>query len=572
MAFTSADWAINYTAKTVTNDDSGTGNNVPAVFGDKTYVGPILEFFQWLATEFAATGQMDDEYSIESQTPTVYQWLNGWTFGHADDYKYLEGGSIVDPAGSGTATADSLWANLYSIGTQEIGTLLYMIQDDAEVTPWWITGNIDILVLVKDTGSWIQSDDTAGSPTNGGLWIFAREFGDTYDHNFTNLSGGGRNPIGINTAADGNNISGELYLSVASSTNFTVGKFVEGGTSGAVGKIAKVVSNDIYLNAVRGGPFVISETIIEYDDRELQTALDGSTTNDGATPFTNVVAGYTDITDTFGDIDRDLNNGDGLQPYKAEIDCATRPLTEVYEWLKYLVRYGSTGGTYTVNGDDGQEYRSAIEGTYSEVKVAPFGTLAGTTYYGARGIWVTNYAAADFVLIDADGDTQSPPNYQKVICSHVDLTGAVLGGGSVTIFVAELTAGNIYKDRYTISSVTSDSVIATAAIDINKTPQSGVLRRGDFRYGYTGFNDTAFTGVTPDPTGESGAFYVPLLDLTAGEVTALTEQSDNIIYNAPIDVRTVVRRYGTKPYTADTTFTVAGLSFSPILANDPQAT
>jgi hypothetical protein len=427
-------------------------------------------------------------------------------------------------------------------------------------------------VLVKDTGAWIQSDDTSGTPTNGGLWIFAREFGDTFDHNFADLSGGGRNPIGINTAADGNNISGELYLSVTSSTNFTVGKFVEGGTSGAVGKIAKVVSNDIYLNAVRGGPFVISETIIEYDDRELQTALDGSTTNSGVTAFTNVVAGYSDITDTFGNINRDLNNGDGLQPYKVEIDCATRTMSQVYEWLKYMVRYGSVGGTYTVNADDGQEYRSCIEGTYAEVKVAPFGTLAGTTFYGARGVWVTNYAAADFVLIDADGDTQAPPNYQKVIATHADLTGAILGGGSVTIFVAELTAGNIYKDRYTISSTTADSIVATAAVDINKTPQSGTLRVGDVRYGYTGFNDTAFTGVSPDPSSATGAFYVPLLDLTAGEVTALTEQSDNIIYNTEISVRTVVRRYGTKPYTADTTFTVSGLSFSPILANDPQAT
>ena len=50
MAFSSSHWTINYTTKTVTNNDSGTGNNIPSVFGDKTYVGPILEFFQWLAT------------------------------------------------------------------------------------------------------------------------------------------------------------------------------------------------------------------------------------------------------------------------------------------------------------------------------------------------------------------------------------------------------------------------------------------------------------------------------------------------------------------------------------------
>ena len=86
MAFSSADWTINYTLKTVTNNDSGTGNNLPSALGNNSKVGPILEFFQWLATEFANTAQMDDDYPIESQTPTVFKWLNGWTFGHADVY------------------------------------------------------------------------------------------------------------------------------------------------------------------------------------------------------------------------------------------------------------------------------------------------------------------------------------------------------------------------------------------------------------------------------------------------------------------------------------------------------
>ena len=197
MAFDSADWAIDYDAKTVTNDDSAVGNNLPSVHGDKAHVGTVLDFFKWLATEFAATGQMDDDYPIESQTPMVYKWLNGWTFGHTNDYKYLEGGSIVDPAGSGSANADSLWSNIYSIGSLTTGTQLYLVQADAEVTPWWISGHIDILVKVKNNGAWIQSVNTAGVLTNGAIWIYAREFGEFYDHGFADLAAGGRNPIGI---------------------------------------------------------------------------------------------------------------------------------------------------------------------------------------------------------------------------------------------------------------------------------------------------------------------------------------------------------------------------------------
>ena len=137
------------------------------------------------------------------------------------------------------------------------------------------------------------------------------------------------------------------------------------------------------------------------------------------------------------------------------------------------------------------------------------------------------------------------------------------------MFVAEHSGGTIIKNQYTIDSVTSNSITATASIDINKTPQSGVLRVGDTQYAYTAFSSDTFTGVTPDPSGETGDFYVPLLDVTAD---ATSELSDNIIYSSPISVKTVVRKYGYKPYTQDTTFGSTGLTFSPILTDDPQAT
>ncbi len=482
MAFNSSHWTIDYSAKTVTNNDSGTGSNIPSVTGNKNYVGSALAFFQWLATEFASSAQMDDTYPIESQTPTVYKWLNGWTFGHAEDVRYLEGGSFEDPAGSGTATADTLWANIYSIGTQVAGTQLYVIQNDAEIPVYWDTDNIDLIIKVKDAGSWIQSVDTSGTLTDGGLWVYAREFGDEYDHGFANLSGGGRNPIGINTADDGSNNTAE-------------------GT----------------------------------------------------------VSGYNDISITFGTISRDLNNGNGAVNYDVEIDCASRPMTEVYEYLKYVTRYGET--TLQLNGDDGQEYRSANEGVYLDVKKAPFGTIAGGTVYGARGVWFTNYASADFVLIDASGTTQSPPNYQKVNCNHSSLVGC-------NVFVAEQSGGVAIKNQYTIDSTTSNSITMTTSINANKAPQSGTVKVGDAKYTYSSFSGAVLSGVSPDPSGETGSAYIPLLDVTAD---ATTELSDNIIYTGDIDVITSVRKYGFKPYDVTTTFGSTGLTFSPILSNDPQA-
>lgn len=475
MAFNSADWTINYVAKTVTNNDSGTGSNVPAVTGNQTYVGTCLAFFQWLATTFAASAQMDDSYPIVSDTPTVYKWQQSWAFGHADDTKYLSGGDFTSSDGL------DQWNSVFTIGAPTAGTQIYLIQNDTEVTPWWDTDNIDILVKVKTAGTWIQSVDKTGVLADGGIWLYTRKFGDKFNHGFVDLVNG-RAPIGLDTSVDADNQTAE-------------------GT----------------------------------------------------------VLGYSDVTITFGTISRDLNNGNGATNYDVEVDCATRPMTEVYERLKYVCRYGET--TIQLNGDDGQEYRSAIEGTYTEVKDAPFGTIAGGTVYGARGVWFTNYAAADFVLINAANVTQSPPNYQKVNANHPSLVGC-------NVFVAESSGGLAIKSQYTISSVTTSTIVATLSIDNNKTPQTGYAKIGDTKYAYTGYTGSTLTGVTPDPTGETGNFYIPLLDVLADTVTEL---SDNIIQSGDITVITSVRKYGFKPYDVETTFGAAGLTFTPILAADPQA-
>ena len=460
MAFNSTHWSIDYSAKTITNTDSGTGARLPSVTGDQSGVGTVLAWFQWLATTFAASAQMDDSYPVVSDTPTVYRFINGWAFGHADDYKYLSGGGIE------SADGDDLCS-------QVAGTQLYIIQNGSELPVFWDTDNIDILVKVKSGGTLIDG---------GNVLVMAREYGDFFDHNTVALGAGGRNPVGINTAVDGNN------------------------------------------------------------DTSIGT-----------------VAAYS-MSVTFGAISRDMNNGEGSKPYDCEVDCGGLSMKAAYEYLKWRSMHNATGGS--LNGDDAEEYLSANEPTYAEIKVAPFGTLAGTTLYGARGIWFTNYSVADFVLMDANGDTQSPPNYQKVNCSHTSLSGC-------NVFVAEISGGNVIKDQYTISSVTSNSITMTANINANKAPQSGTVKIGDTKYAYTSFSGAVLSGVTPNPTGETGDAYIPLLDVTA---TSTSELSDNIIYSADIDVITSVRKYGFKPYDVESAFTNVGLSFTPILATDPQAT
>ncbi len=450
-----SDFTIDYSGKTITHSAGST-------------VYTTLEFFQWCASTFAESTQMDDDYAFVSDTPNVYRWVNSWDMGNETSYEFLSGGSVE------TADGQDLFSNVYSIGTQTADTSIYIIQNDTEVTSFWDTGNIDILLKVKSAGTLIDS---------GNILVMARKWGDLYDHNNAGLSGGGSTPVGINTALDGNN---DTAAATVSAYGITIG--------------------------------------------------------------------------TWGTYSEDLNNGNGATDYDVKINCNGKTMKEVFEFLKYETRAESTT---QINGDDGKEYLSADEGTYTDVKVAPFGTLAGTTFYGARGVWLDNYASADFVLINSAGDTQAPPDYQNVIASHTDLSGT-------NIFVSELTGsgGDLIKDYYTISSATNLSITLTSDVSANRTPQSGILRVGDTQYDYTSFTGAIFT-ITGDATGETGGLYVPMLDVLAD---ATSEQSANVIYDGtPFYCRTDVRQYGYKPYTADVEFGGAGITFQPILTNDPQA-
>ncbi len=488
MAFNSADWDIDYVNKTVGNVDNANGTNganLPHDVGG-TYQGEILEFFQWLAGEFAASAQMDDPYPIVSDTPTVYKWVNGWGFDdEANDYKYLKGGDITSSDGL------EFWASVYTIGSPKAGSQIYITQNDTEIPLWWYTDNIDVLIHVKTGGTFTQSDNVSGTPTDGGVWLWIREYGDSFNHGFVDLSGG-RSPIGLDTAIDSANQTPQ-------------------GTVAAYG---------ITIGAL-------------------------------------------------GTYSNDLNNGANATNYDVEIDCNGKTMSEVYEYLKMATSYD---WDISIHGDDGQEYRSADEGVYTDVKVAPFGTIAGGTLYGAQGVWFNNYNGADFVLTNSAGDTQSPPDYRNVVASHTDLDGSISTDGGVNILVTEVTGngGTIIKDKYTVSSATADTITADSAIEANRTLQAGVIKVGDTKFEYTGFSGSDFTGVTPDASGlTSEDFYTPLMDRLADDVS---ETSNNLIYDTtPFWCITSVRRYGTKPYDVYAQFGANGLPFTPILADDPQA-
>ena len=370
-------WTIDTSLETITMTS---GPTLP--FSAYSAIDTSQNLYEFVMNTFAATAFMQFEVPLESVTDVQYNFVNGYTFGAKDnDYKFLYSGSFTD------ATNNLLWSNVKTIGTVETGTGIYVVQgveaSDTALTSWWPDGNVDILIKVQD-GTFIQSTDDTATNVDGGVWLFAREYGDLYDHFFTDLSIGGQSIVALSTNEDLNN-----------------------------------------------------------------------------TTASGTVSAYTDITLTFGSLSRDIGDGNGNQPYAAEVDCNGRPLAEVYEYLKYITSFDFS---QTVNGDDGYEYRNADEANFSNVdnKQAPFGTFAGGRFFGAQGVFITNMAGSDstnYELIDSNGVQRFPP-----LTVTFELTG-LKDGTEVRIYNAADTSDVAGVETITAGSGSG----ATAGVTITGT-------------------------------------------------------------------------------------------------------
>ena len=384
-------WTINTTAQTITMTS---GPTLP--FSAYSAIDTAQDLYEFVMNTFAATSFMQFPTPLESITRTQYNFLNGYTFGAKDnDHKFIYGGSYFD-------VANNLeWSNIKTIGSLQSGTGVYIVQgtenaDDA-LTSWWPDGNIDVLVKVKD-GTFIQSTDDTGTNIDGAVWLFAREYGDLYDHFFSDLSEGGQAIAALSTLSDLNN----------------------------------------------------------------QTA-------------SGTVAGYTDISITFGSLSRDIGDGNGNQPYAVEVDCNGRPLDEVYEYLKYITSFDFSSTNFPTTGNDGYEYRNADEANFSNVdnKQAPFGTFAGGRFFGAYGVFLTNMAAADstnYELTDSNGVLRFPP-----LTVAFELTG-LKDGTEVRIYNASDTS-----DIAGVESVSGGTGTGTTA----GVTITGSTDNNTFSYAYT---------------------------------------------------------------------------------------
>lgn len=213
----------------------------------------------------------------------------------------------------------------------------------------------------------------------------------------------------------------------------------------------------------------------------------------------------------------------------------------------------------------------------SPIKTAPFGTFAGGTFFGTRGVWIYNMAGADannYTLIDAEGVAQDPP------ASVAIAVNSVVSGDRVSVFRATDTNGTIDKS-YMVSHATSNSASSTTFTTASTipldTPSTGYLRIVDRdgsgnilseeRIAFTSWSGSAFTLSS----AHSGSYdsndtaYAPYIDDTASG----TSISTSVSYVADRNITTRVRKKGIQPFTVNTTqLTSSGYTATAVRVTD----
>lgn len=325
------------------------------ISGATTGNGTLLEIIEQGAVDFLVirpdTNAAGDNFTTNAQVITC----NATT-------------ASQDSAGSNTG--EQIWANLYNVTPIDADTHVYMYQglvsdatrariadiNDATLD-WWDEGAFDRCIFTNDYQSATFAVIDAGN-----ISVFARK-GNTLFDSFevvTSLISGGRNPVPLKASSDGNNTTGHKAITVSGGSGvFSVGDEISGDVSGARGIITLIVNpgaTATYHYYPIGDPQVAfngTEAITNVDDTGAATGS-GAVSNQGpalATWFTNNAAPSVAYGFQTFDIDDDAT----AEGWGYDIDCNSNPLTEVYEWGKFICFNGgvTTGNT---DGVEGEQY------------------------------------------------------------------------------------------------------------------------------------------------------------------------------------------------------------------------
>ncbi|MEK7633912.1 MAG: hypothetical protein AAB437_03650 [Patescibacteria group bacterium] len=578
------------------------GVRIKAYDGSGTGVGFVAGDIGKVITE-TVTGQTGTILFYDERTATEigYVWIRPTTgsdtFANVSSAYTVASSTAAGVFTAASASGENLWSNIYTLGSieEDDSQLIYIEQNGSRIfsgSEWWPlagTRHIDVLIKVKE----------AGTEINGAqITVFLRHYpsggnADLYDHFGIDLTAGGRNAVPLATSPDLNNTTATVTVSGYSDITvaFVNGTLTYSATSGSftnLEAVSQAVSGatGIFLKQTTttgAGVMTLGNVVGTFNNINIIT---GGTSGKTATSSSTLTAVYT--------MAKAFTQGTDYN-YSVVIGCATRVLSQSYEYLKYVTRIGSTftmyptataqGGAITHTTKQGQLYIRAHEdnqttptNTYSPVKASPFGTFAGGKFFGAQGVWIENMAAADvqnYQLIDATGATRTPPNQQAITISNL------LSGDRVAVF--RTTSGTtIDKAMYTAAAgnlLGNSTFVVNGAIP-SDTPTSGSIRVVDIsdtsatrevRYTYASWSGSTFSGVSPTLdrgyTATDDTAYVPFIDTTASS----TSQAVTVVYSANRTILLRVRRKTVTPilpFETTGTFGSTGYSTSAIRTTD----
>jgi hypothetical protein len=369
----------------------------------------VVKITYTLGTDFSASdlGKTVVSSAGDSGTLLYYDgsiaWIRPDSSAAANNF---DSGTVTVTAGSAasvTITAvndgESLWSNIYTLGTLQENTTLYVAQNNVEIPNWWYDGHFDILVPV------IEQDVLVDE---GLVTVYARQPTKLYDNYVVDASQGGRNAVPLSTSKDVNDVDGHKTIAVASASQaFTVGGLVSGATS----------LTQAICTVNTGNPstafqyYLIGDGVTDFINGEGLTDYATLTPNGTASGTSSGINGstYTDVTVTFGlNSTFDINGDTVNEKYAIVIDCNGRPLSEVYKRLKYITRHAETA---TLNGIEGQQYigidyritYQALTGTISTGDTVSQETGAGTGIFTYGEVVAHDTASKNLIIRDTRG-------------------------------------------------------------------------------------------------------------------------------------------------------------------------
>lgn len=564
-----------------------------------------------------------------------------------------------------STTGEQIWANIYSIGTIEDTVHLYVYQGQALTTDvrarvyswnsatldWYGNGHIDICVALKDIeqATWAVID-------SGYVAVYGRKGGDLFAsfEVANSITSGGRNPVPLQTAVDLDQSHGIRKISTGAwSVSYTDGEIITGGTSNGRGIVdldnstvdTELVYFPIATAAVGGAltPLQNTETITGTDSGATSTSSSAPAV-DGAADSTWYTNSGNPPTIVFSFATADIDNDSTDEYYGATIDCNQNPLTEVYQWAKWVCGYGQgDSGTIEVAEPDiwGEEYiggtayfhYAAISGTIAEGEsvtqatsgatgviishdlsndivllrstrgtfdnsnqidadddadyftpdavgnfaantAAPLGSFAGGTFFGARGVLITDYLAADensFILTDIEGGT-----YERPVTITLEVTNLVGGAESsalhdrVSMFRLTGASGNVDKAEYDITGTPAagDPTVGVSGSISDDTPGSasggnlvvvqnpGSATAIEYAIRFASWTGSTFTLANMDAFVTTATTTPTQVTYSTGGFTANVKRGD-LVYNS---TRTAVGYV--KTVDSDTQLTLEGVGIA----------